>query len=194
LLHRRGEQDSATLVSLDTVRELAEATPVPDARLSQLDEILAHPTTRDEFYFLREVAQGKARVRRFPIPAWLAAAALLVVTLGVSVIVRARMDVSPEVMRGGESGIRAIAPAANAQLDASTRFIWNSVQGATSYTLELIDGDGNIAWRGTGTDTAAVLPADLRLRAGEPYTWVVRVDLADGTSSRSAPRSLRMKP
>ncbi len=194
LLQRRASERSAPLVSLDLVRELAEARSIRQDQVAVLDEILSHPVTRNEFYFLREVAQSKVRTGWSGFPLWAAAAAAVVLSLGVSAYFWTTRIHEPEPMRGAASQIALVAPAPNGRLAGQTNFIWRSAAGASSYTLELLDAEGNVVWRTVGADTSAMLPASVPRSAGARYTWIVRASLGDGTTSLSAPRAVIGQP
>jgi hypothetical protein len=191
LLRRRALEKSTAPVSLDVVRELAESPTIGDHRLDLLEQILAHPTSRDEFYILRELALEQPRSLRSWIPAGVAAAAMLVVAAGLAVIIRAGVtpQTQAEPMRGATAGVSLSSPAENAVLAPGETLSWNRVNNALSYTVELLDADGEPFLRAETTDTKVIVPPTVAGKKG-PYTWTVQAKLADGTTARSAPRVL----
>ena len=190
LLQRRANERNAPLISLDMVRELAELRTIGQEQVPLLDEVLSHPVTRNEFYFLREVARARNRKRWNGVPIWAAAAAVLVLALGASVFVRSALQQEPEAMRGRAAEIALLTPDDSATLGAQTRFIWRSAEGAVNYKLELLDAEGTVVWSTMGMDTVAVLPDDVERKIGARYTWLVRATLNDGTTSISRGRSV----
>jgi hypothetical protein len=189
LLRRRALERSTAPVSLDVVRELAESPTIGDHRLDLLEQVLAHPTSRDEFYILRELALDQPRPLRSWFPAGIAAAAMLVVAAGLAVIIRAGITEDTEPMRGAASELALITPAENSALAPGLPLSWHRLDGASSYTVELLDADGESIWRAETSDTTALVPPAVAGRKG-PFTWVVQAKLSDGTTARSAPRTL----
>jgi hypothetical protein len=90
------------------------------------------------------------------------------------------------------SAIALVAPAADAPLlVGKTRLVWRALDDSVSYHVVLKDASGDEVWTGETADTAIVVPASVRLRAGEPYVWRVDGQRTDGTSAASAEMSVR---
>ena len=99
-----------------------------------------------------------------------------------------RTDV-PVLERGAPndaSHIALVAPAAGTtSATASSRFVWRPVSGSIGYRVVIKDASGAPVWSGDAADTSLVLPAEVRLRAGESFVWRVDGQRADGTTVSS---------
>ena len=93
------------------------------------------------------------------------------------------------VQRGGTEGlpvITAISPAAEAVMPRqSVRFLWHSAGQNVQYRLTVTNQRGDIVWSFSTADTAAWLPASLRIQRGNPYFWYVDALLPDGRPATS---------
>ena len=93
------------------------------------------------------------------------------------------------------STIALVAPAADAPLAAGrTRLVWRALDDSVAYNVVLKDASGDEVWTGETADTTIVVPASVRLRAGERYVWRVDGSRTDGTSVASAEMSVRASP
>ena len=133
-------------------------------------------------------------------PAWakLAAAALLLVGIGVTLrwsspwTPPALPDAPPtDVVRGGafalESPIGELGT-------APSRFDWQSVPGATRYTVEIRDVAGDLVASAEAAESALEIAPDLaaKLESRVAYSWtVVARDAAGSGIARSAPAIFR---
>jgi hypothetical protein len=102
------------------------------------------------------------------------------------------------VERSGTEGlpvITAISPLAEAvTTEQSVRFLWHSAGQDVQYRLTVTNQRGDIVWSFGTADTAAVLPASVRVQSGNPYFWYVDALLPDGRSATSRVRRFRMAP
>jgi hypothetical protein len=91
--------------------------------------------------------------------------------------------------RGGSEGlpaITAISPTAEAVMPAEpVRFVWHSAGPNVQYRLTVTKQQGDIVWSFGTADTAAVLPASVRVQRGHRYFWYVDAVLPDGRTATS---------
>lgn len=89
-----------------------------------------------------------------------------VTTTVAPVVVAPRGVVTPAPVSGPAGVPRGVT--------ASGRlFVWTAVPRADRYRLALFDEAGSVVWETQTADTAAPLPASLRLRMGATYLWKV---------------------
>jgi hypothetical protein len=82
-----------------------------------------------------------------------------------------------------------IAEVVLAEPEAGPVFSWEPVDGAATYRLVVLDGDGRAYWAWEGPDTTVALGGGTEAwpkgsgapHAGEGYTWSVSALAADGT-------------
>jgi len=125
-----------------------------------------------------------------------AAAAALVLAVGVPIATRAPDDPEPIRFRAGATAAapRLIAPASGAALVAGQRFVWSAVPGATRYTLELLDAKGETVAVVVSKDTTAVMAASVSDADRARTTgWWVTVAVGDGRRERSELRLTRAR-
>ncbi|HUQ82560.1 MAG TPA: hypothetical protein VM076_15530, partial [Gemmatimonadaceae bacterium] len=133
---------------------------------------------------LKLVAAPRHSWRRF-VP--MAAAAAIVLAVGLAGVDRWRHRDDNEITRGAEGEVALISPVESAAAGSVT-FVWHRVPGATQYTLEVDAGDGTVLFTARGADTVQTAP---NLVAGE-HRWSVRARMDDGSERRSVSRSLRV--
>jgi hypothetical protein len=171
-------------------------------RLATLDHAMACPHCRRELELLRAIARAgeesgaiPARGRpRWPIYVSAALAASLALAMGLG-SGRRPWDVAPaDVMRGSGADVRLAAPAADATVPrgASLVLAWHPVPGARDYVVEVMAGDGTVAFTGTTADSTLSIPPTGSLPPGE-YRWMVRARTADGAERLSPARLLRVR-
>ena len=188
LLRERGS--GAPDISVETVQALASGSYAGADRIELLDRVLSNPVTARELRFFGELASQTppARSRRM-MP--LALAATLLLSAGaVTVWTLTRPPV--DQVRGEPSGFALVEPGREATVARGTRFVWRSAPGAASYRLELVDGEGNLAFSAMTADTAVVLPDSLSALAPGVYLARVHATLRDGTTTRSSATRLRV--
>lgn len=158
----------------------------PDER----DRIEAHladcAECRREVIEVSRLRHTRSRRSRWLIAAPAAAAA------AVALIVFARPTETPApgaVLRDGAQpgfAVALVAPAESAAVaGGSVTFTWRSAGARVSYRLSVTDEHGDIVWSAASSDTAALLPSVVALRAGRRYFWYVDALLPDGRSMTS---------
>ncbi|WP_309671127.1 hypothetical protein [Gemmatimonas sp.] len=125
----------------------------------------------------------------------LAAAAALVLAVGVPLATRAPTDEAIRFRAGAVSAApQLIAPASGAVLSDAQRFVWSAVPGSTSYTLELLDANGRSVTQLVVNDTTAVLgPSVTEVDRTRTTGWWVTVATVDGRRTRSELRLTRQR-
>lgn len=168
----------------------------PEApRLETLDHVMGCTRCRSELDLLRAIEKaggsvaGGPRLGRY-LP--LAIAASLLLAIGLGPMVRHWQRNAGEPSRGPAAELTLVAPAAGGDATVPVTFVWRAVPETRSYTVELLAGDGSVAFGANTVDTVLLLPAVRPIVPGE-YRWWVRARVADGTERRSALRFLRIR-
>jgi hypothetical protein len=158
-------------------------------RLEVLEHVLRCPTCGPELDLLRSATEGsRAAERRAPARQWLAlaAAALLIVGIGTLTLRTRHNNFSREdVMRGHAQSIAMIEPSTGSSLARPVRLAWHSLEGATSYRVELLTTGGELIGSWHTSDTTLAIPDTARVNANAPYDVWVRATLADRTEVSS---------
>jgi hypothetical protein len=126
----------------------------------------------------------------------LAAAAVLVVAVGVPIATRQPEGDDPTRFRAAVSAAapQLVTPASGTALAAGQRFVWTSVPGTTSYTLELLDANGRAVTQASTKDTTMVLSSSVTAADRDRTTaWWVTATAVDGRRQRSELRLTRAK-
>jgi hypothetical protein len=162
---------------------------MPEAeRLALLEHVLRCPTCKPELELLRAANEGARAAERRGFPThWmaLAAAALILVGIGVLTIRTHRIGVPVDVMRGGHAAVSVIEPEAGATVSAPMRLAWHAVDGAQSYRVELLTTRGDVIAAWSTPDTTLAVPDSVRISASESYDMWVRAMLSDRTEVSS---------
>lgn len=125
----------------------------------------------------------------------LAAAAVFVAALVATQLFRtpdptpsgASRDSPPVVRSGAELGPIPETPDEGARVAETPRFTWSRSEGATGYTVELLDGEGERLFTSERTTaTSLPWPAAVEPRAGA-YYWRVVAHLDDGEDPLPSP-------
>jgi hypothetical protein len=206
LLQRRADQPAPD-VTADDMLALVAGTGPEHQRLRILATVMSHPALRHDFELLRSVAAADPAAAVNAAPSapdgagfevsarsprryrWLRAAVVLLVASSAAVWLR-RDAAEPPLRDAGAAGVVLAAPAAGARVTGEVRLVWHSVEGATGYTVELIDARGETLALRTTADTALVLPA-ADVRPGE-LRWIVTARLASGALTTSPMRPLHV--
>ena len=94
-------------------------------------------------------------------------------------------------VREVESGLIAYGPTGDVTR-SRLRFVWSPLAGAISYKIAVVDATSQPVWSTTASDTSIALPANVSLRAGENYLWVVDALAADGTTHSTGLHEFRL--
>jgi hypothetical protein len=149
-------------------------------RLRTLGHITACPQCRRDFDLLRSAHHaGRDLVAR----TWwvragaVAAAAVLIMAIGLTVRFRAPTPIDRSITRGGAAQlIDLVEPPRGALTTVAPELMWRAVPGAGSYRVEVLDGTGAVIARRDTPDTVLAAPS---LRPGRTYRWWVRT-MANG--------------
>lgn len=123
----------------------------------------------------------------------LAAAAVVLVAVRLEVIHPRNPPVVPstrstDTANGGLIVHGPIGEVSNRGL----HFVWSPIAWALSYRLVVTDAGGRPVWSTTGPDTTIALPADVSLRAGERYFWIVDGLDSNGITHSTGVREFRV--
>ncbi|HEX5819892.1 MAG TPA: hypothetical protein VFY20_13480 [Gemmatimonadales bacterium] len=192
LLARRAREGAPAPATLEEILALAESGADTPERVARLDRVLADPRTRDEYRMLREVARAEpVAARRRAVPWPLAAAAGLVLVAGAALLARAGRVTGPDEMRGDATSVTLVTPAPDADVTATTPFVWRAVPGASRYVVELLAPSGEVLTSVETSDTIATPMASLDGARARGARWWVTAQLGAGGSVRSEARPLR---
>jgi hypothetical protein len=164
----------AACPSPDALVALVTRDGTEDSRLATLDHVMSCTACKRDFELLRAIhaaraAQGRVEPRRVRAP-WLAAAALVVVAVAISVAQMRRTN----PMRGASSADIALVGIVGSSL------VWHAIPDAVHYDVEIVDASGATIFHQRTSDTTLALPPT---KAG---SWWVRATLRDGAERRSA--------
>jgi hypothetical protein len=154
---------------------------------------------RHELTLLETVDRAGQQLRRRQLVTRLgmAAAAVIVVAVGLSTVMRGSLDRlrrppgveeergaggQPDAGSGGATSIDLVAPVGVVPVGASPRLVWHPAPGATSYSVEIVTDGGSVVLRSVTSDTVLAWPSLVRGRA---YRWRVSATVPDGTVRRS---------
>ena len=174
----------------------------PAVRLATFDHALTCAACRRELDLLRTVAGAgqKVRVQQFRARIILAAAAMIIVGVGLSVtgngsLSRLWRSPIPDDERGANSSdaqrppVVLVAPVGTVSAATAPVLVWRSVSGSTAYTVEVVGNGGDVVVRSETRDTSLAWPA---LAPGHTYRWRVSARGPDGTVRRSPFTDLRV--
>lgn len=179
-------------IAPEILQQLADGSYAGADRDALLERALSHDLTARELALLldlRAASVGRPAARSWH--RWAMAATLLIIV--ASGIRWLGGGASGDPMRSPEAAVTIVRPAADAVIDASTSFTWRAVAGATRYDVEMLRADGSLLASTTTPDTSATLALTAPLTPGERLSWWVMATLADGTTRRSAPASVRAR-
>ncbi len=195
---QRLAQPDAARPSPEALRSLVEGSLSPTDREALLEQVLASGAT-EELALLHSVAAGipteRATGRRSWTTWWpMAAAAALVVAVGLPTLSRIRDGNAPPRYRGSDatSGPQLVRPASDAPASLGQPFVWARLNSATEYTLELMNDSGRTIARVVTKDTSASLPTSVADAQRQQLSgWRVAATMPDGSQRRSELRLLR---
>ncbi len=124
------------------------------------------------------------RRRSLPVPAFAAAAAVLVVLLALPFVLRRRPEAPLDLHFRG-SGIHALVPM-GAVDRSGLEFVWASGIAASRYVVQIGEDDRVVFTASTASTRLSVPPGLLKPGAG--YWWTVTAFAPDGHALASSPR------
>ena len=177
-------------LSVERVAALVERRGGDADRLRTLDAVMQDRAGIAELEILLAAA-GVRRARWSVRPFVFAAAAGLLIAVGLTPVIRSRSN-DPDRLRGARATpVELIGPSERVR-GAPITFSWAAVGGAREYEIEVLDADGLSAFVSTVSETSVSLPANVRLTPGREYRWWVVARRADGTRVGAVPRRLRL--
>jgi hypothetical protein len=184
-------------VQPEAILALVERSDDEEVRLQTLDHVMACPPCLREFELLRAVATPRSesktpsrpsfglKPRRF---AW-AASLILLIGAG-SIWMNVRQAGPGGVMRGDETELRLISPVAGAPLQDGMTFVWHPLPEGFEYTVEVLDGKGEVIFAGSTRDTTFTIPGRLQAGDDEGLRWWVTARTGNGARTSSEIRIL----
>jgi hypothetical protein len=171
--------------SPERLQQLVDRVGPEEERLEILDHAMSCPDCHQDLALLHAIHAAEPRQTTAKPQHWLAAAGLLLVLAGGTLLTRGLMGHrSTEPLRGlgdgAGSGVTVVATTARIGPGRPGILAWHRVPGAVQYTVEVLDADDRAVFTSNTTDTAVTVPA---LTA--PVAWWVRAILPDGTDRRS---------
>lgn len=135
------------------------------------------------------LARAPSGRRRLPTPLQLAAAAAVLLAIGLPVS-RGWQDrqVPPAADRTQAAAItrlNAIAPMGEFPSGTAPVFQWNAADPGSRFRVTLVDEQGATLWAAETGDTVATLPAEVLLVPGQTYFWYVDALGSDGRTLTS---------
>ena len=177
----------ASCPPVEAIGAIVERRGAEMERLATLDHVMNCGACQAEFDLIQATAAGQ------PLPARrystsLAAAASIALLVSAAMLFRAvkARDGGDETMRGASDAIELVTPRGETG-SRPVSFVWRAVPGVVRYGLEVFNAAGDPVYTTEVRDTAAVLPGDTRLVAGETYHWWVLVRTSEGAEVRSRP-------
>ena len=168
-------------------------------RLQILDHALSCAHCRPELALLHAVSGvgSESRASAAPRMFWrriapLAAAASVVLAVGIVGLAQWRQRTDDTMRAGGSDGPALITPRGAASVaGGSVTFAWHPVTNAIRYTLEVDAPDGSVLFSTSTADTTVV--AGLQTITPGERRWLVRAHLDDGREVRSEVRVVRLR-
>jgi hypothetical protein len=173
--------------SPEQLQALVEQSGAEEDRLETLDHAMSCSACHRELTLLQAIHAAQPRNATLMPRQWLAAATLLIVLAGGTLLTRGLSHrPTDDITRGapsvaGGDGVVVVAPLAEVSGEPLHALSWHAVPGAVRYVPEVLDDADRVLYTTQTTDTAVTLPA-LNVR---PTAWWVRAVLSDGTERRS---------
>lgn len=190
----------------DHLADAALGRGTPESRLATYDHALTCAACRSELALLETTATAARSLRRqqLQVRFVLAAAAAIVVAVGLSTVTRGSLDrvrrlPATDVDRGTDqtangqnaraTAIELVAPVGTVAAGTRPSLQWRSIPGATSYMVEIVRDSGLVVLRTETRDTSLAWPS---LPPGQTYRWRVSARAPNGSVRRSAFTDLRV--
>ena len=185
----RTPTDRAGCLAPELVMRLAAGEATEAERFDGFEHVSACTSCRADLDLAAAVVAAGVALERLPrFSPWLALAASVLLLVGGVTLWRTA-GLRDDVQRGGDDRVTLVAPIGTVPPAAAERLVWHAVPGATSFEVEVIDGNGTVVF-GAGTpDTTATVPEGT-LRLGVEYRWRVTAVLANGSRRPSAAEPL----
>jgi hypothetical protein len=183
--------EAMTHLDADTVAAYVDGRLGPQERSGVESHLAFCVVCRDEVVSVRQMlASFQPVARRFPMPRQLAAAAALILAVGLPLAGKwgGTSDEVPVRQPGSAtvSAVVAVEPAADAALAGGpVRFVWRAADPGSTFRVRIVDEAGSTVWSVETGDTVASLPGEVTLRPGAAYYWYVDALAADGRSMTS---------
>lgn len=203
-LYRSGLRDEPPRPDVGPVTEqeleaLVSGSLPEEMRGPLLDRVMSDPELFRAFELLRSVQRagdlaGSAPARASRRPFLLAAAAVVALVLGTTVLLRLPGGQDAPRMRGSlhAGDVLLRAPADGASVAGNVTLVWSAVDGAVRYDVEVFDAGGAVAVREAVTDTVLVLASGALDAAGGYRWWVVAARPDGGVQSEI--RTFQVEP
>ena len=95
-------------------------------------------------------------------------------------------------MRGPESSVELVSPAAGEVGTGRIDFRWRTIEDAFEYVFEIMDQEGRSLLAQVTADTSLILDLDEHPAIEGDLLWWVRASLPDGTERNSETRRLEL--
>jgi len=191
-LARRGSPDNSSCPDPDELLALVESRSAEEDRLRVLDHVAQCSRCRREFDLLRAVADAQP-TRTFQVRSWMAAAASVAILFGAGYGVwRGVGRGGDAVLRGPESSVELVKPAAGEVGPGEVEFQWRSSEDAFEYVFEILDPEGQSLFTRVTTETSFLLDLDEHPAFERGVGWWVRARLRDGTERTSETRGIEL--
>ena len=192
IMQQRDTTGRAGAVSIEQMQAVLERRGSESDRVRTLDAIMRDRDTRADFEILRAAYEAApTRTTWMPVSAPYAIAAALVLMIGTGVWLRSRPS-DGDVERGLGGAVSIVAPGTSVDAGAPVRFTWHPVAGAISYSVQVVDADGTVAYGTTTADTTTSLPSTVSLASDKDYRWWVEARRPTGDAIKSAVQRLRV--
>jgi len=190
IMRKRDATGRVTAVSVEQMQAVLERRGSEEDRVRTLDAIMRDQETRADFEILRAAYEAAPKhPSRTALP--YAFAAALVLFVGAQVWRQTRTP-PPDALRGSGAAVAVVAPGPSAPAGVPLHFTWHRVADATAYAIQIVDADGGVAYSAVTTDTAVVLPDNVRLREDRAYRWWVEANRPTGGPVKSLVQPLRV--
>ncbi|TFH64489.1 MAG: hypothetical protein E4G90_07985 [Gemmatimonadales bacterium] len=190
LLEQRESVDDPSCPDPEEILALVEARSAEEDRLRTLDHLAQCPQCQRDFSLLRTLADARP-VQKLQVRPWMAAAASAVIFFGAGYGVwRGARGEGDAVLRGPESSVDLMSPAAGAVGPGEVGFQWRPIEDAFEYIFEILDQEGQSLLSQATADTSLLLDLGEHPELAGGLSWWVRARLKDGTERSSEVRRL----
>ncbi len=178
-----------------------EARPPSTERIRIEEHLAACDECREEAVAsFRTLERGRRVLPRRWLGVTLSAAAVLALVVGGNAIMESARTDEP-AFRSTPSGVgfeqvasvEIVHPADGGTVRPdSVVFVWRAQSADTFYRFTLTDEAGDVLWRTSTSDTIVTPGADVTLRPGVAYFWIVDALLAGGRTATTGVRTFQI--